>query len=69
MRPEIAKYLHDVRQACLLLETFTSGKSLTDYSADNQVEAMLAPSSAPQDRRSTFLYFVGPPLALGTLCL
>ena len=34
MPPDLAKYLHDVRQACGLLENFTSGKSFSDYLAD-----------------------------------
>ena len=34
MRPEAAKYLHDIQQAVGLLQSFTSGKSLTDYLGD-----------------------------------
>ncbi len=34
MPPEIAKYLNDVYQACLVLEIFTRGKSFSDYQGD-----------------------------------
>src|ERR1700687_1322723 len=34
MPPEIAKYLNDVYLACLLLETFTQGKSFNNYQGD-----------------------------------
>jgi uncharacterized protein with HEPN domain len=39
MPPEIAKYLNDVPQAYLLLETFTQGKSFNDYQADPQLRS------------------------------
>ncbi len=39
MRPETAKYLEDVRQACALLADFTHGKSLADYEADPLLRA------------------------------
>ena len=39
MRPEIAKHLHDVRQALMLLEDFTRGKSFADYQADALLRA------------------------------
>ena len=39
MRPEIAKYLEDIRQACGLLTDFTRGKSLADYEADPLLRA------------------------------
>ena len=39
MQPDAAKFLEDVRQACELLETFTSGKSLADYLADPLLRA------------------------------
>jgi uncharacterized protein with HEPN domain len=34
MRPEIAKFMQDVQQACLLLESFTADKSFADYRTD-----------------------------------
>ena len=39
MRPEIAKYLHDVMIACQLLEDFTRGKSFADYQAEALLRA------------------------------
>jgi uncharacterized protein with HEPN domain len=39
MRPEVAKFLHDIRQATLLLEDFTQGKSFADYQADALLRA------------------------------
>lgn len=34
MRPEIRKFLYDIRLACEALVQFTNGKSLNDYQAD-----------------------------------
>ncbi len=34
MQPDIAKYLHDVLQACRLLAEFTRNKSFEDYADD-----------------------------------
>lgn len=34
MPPEVAKFLEDVRQACVLLDSFTKSKSLADYAND-----------------------------------
>lgn len=39
MPPEAAKFLEDVRQACILLEDFTRGKSFADYKADALLRA------------------------------
>jgi hypothetical protein len=39
MRPEALKLLHDVRQACQLLEDFTRGKTFADYLADALLRA------------------------------
>jgi uncharacterized protein with HEPN domain len=39
MPPEIAKYLNDIYQACLLLEAFTQGKTFNDYQADPQLRS------------------------------
>ena len=39
MRPEVAKYLQDIQQACALLEDFTRGKSFADYQADALLRA------------------------------
>ncbi len=39
MQPDVAKFLEDVRQACVLLEDFTRGKSLADYLADAMLRA------------------------------
>lgn len=34
MRPEVVKYLEDVRQACGLLEDFIRGRTFAEYDAD-----------------------------------
>ena len=39
MRPECAKFLHDVRQALVLLRDFSRGKSFDDYQADALLSA------------------------------
>ena len=39
MQPEAAKYLEDVRQACVLLQDFTRAKSFADYLADPMLRA------------------------------
>jgi uncharacterized protein with HEPN domain len=39
MRPEIAKYLHDVRDAAVLVEDFTRGKSFAEYETDSMLRA------------------------------
>ena len=39
MPPEVAKYLEDVRQACVLLQDFTRGKSFADYGANALLRA------------------------------
>lgn len=39
MRPEVVKYLQDIRQACALLEDFTRGKSFANYQAEALLRA------------------------------
>ena len=39
MPPEVVKSLHDVDQACGLLEDFTRGKSFAEYQADALLRA------------------------------
>ncbi|MBN1379405.1 MAG: DUF86 domain-containing protein [Gammaproteobacteria bacterium] len=39
MRPEIKKYLYDVKQAADLVADFTSGKTLQDYKCDAMLSA------------------------------
>lgn len=39
MRPESKKLLEDIRQACVLIRTFTADQSLEDYSAEPMVKS------------------------------
>jgi uncharacterized protein with HEPN domain len=39
MPPELLKLLHDMQQACDLIEQFTAGKTLADFHADAQLRS------------------------------
>ena len=39
MTPEVLKFLHDVEQACWLIEQFTSGKSIENFQCDVQLRS------------------------------
>ena len=39
MPPEVLKFLHDIQQACLLIEQFTAGKTVEDFRSDAQLRA------------------------------
>jgi uncharacterized protein with HEPN domain len=39
MQREVLKYLHDIQQACILIETFTAGKSADEYRNDVQLRS------------------------------
>jgi uncharacterized protein with HEPN domain len=39
MPPEVLKFLHDVEQACELIEQFTVGKSIEDFHRDAQLRS------------------------------
>jgi uncharacterized protein with HEPN domain len=39
MPPEVLKYLHDIDQACALIEQFTAGKSADDFRGDAQLQS------------------------------
>lgn len=39
MRPELLKFLHDIQQACELIERFTSGKTVDDFRNDAQLRS------------------------------
>jgi len=39
MPPEVLKFLHDVEQACGLIEQFTSGRSVEDFQRDVQLRS------------------------------
>ena len=38
MQPDVAKFLHDVRQGCDRLQKITANKSFTDYQADDVLQ-------------------------------
>lgn len=39
MRPEVLKFLHDIQQACELVEQFTTGKTVDDFRSDAQLRS------------------------------
>ena len=39
MPPDVLKFLHDVEQACGLIEQFTAGKSVEDFQQDAQLRS------------------------------
>jgi len=39
MPPEVLKFLHDVQQACELIEQFTAGKTVEDFRNDVQLRS------------------------------
>ena len=39
MPPEVLKLLHDVQQACELIEQFTAGRTVDDFRSDAQLRA------------------------------
>jgi uncharacterized protein with HEPN domain len=39
MRPEVLKFLHDIQQACELIEQFTAGKAVEEFRNDAQLRS------------------------------
>jgi uncharacterized protein with HEPN domain len=39
MRPEVLKFLHDIQHACGLIEQFTLGRTVDDFSHDRQLQS------------------------------
>jgi uncharacterized protein with HEPN domain len=39
MPPDVRKFLHDIKQACGLIEQFNTGKSIDDFRSDSQLRS------------------------------
>ena len=39
MRPDVLKFLHDIQQACELLEQFTASKTIEEFRSDAQLRS------------------------------
>jgi uncharacterized protein with HEPN domain len=39
MPPEVLKFLHDIQQACELIEQFTAGRTVDDFRSDAQLRS------------------------------